>query len=271
MKQINLDLNLGIGDMIYCRCFIDPIKHNFDRIGITLSKAGMAFWHNNDPVRWEFNIKLASLVFRDPPYVFNPTVYYPFYPNERIARELNSKPMKPNIDHLAEGKSLDVKNYVVVATKVRQFHRDTFEQYKPKITEALRNLASRYTIVVLGEREVEKTREYTAECNKNLVWGLYDYLMETIPSDKVLDLSVEKLGIKVSPFPQFQQDCLIVREAKAAISLGIGGSYWINAGFSSHPISLRADTEWTTDTMSSYPNMSMTKDIDQFVGFLNAL
>src|SRR5271169_4955168 len=174
-KQIGMDINVGIGDHLFLRIFMDGIKDQYDRIAITHSRPGMQFWHNNDQKRWDFNLKLGHLVFNEPPYVLVPNANFPFYPNARIISELNKKPVKPNLDCLCAGTSLKIGKYVVLTTKVRHIAENDFEAAKVKLTPALLRLAETYTMVISGEREVQRTREYDAEVNRNQVFGLYNY------------------------------------------------------------------------------------------------
>jgi len=271
-KSIALDINLGIGDHVFARAFLDGIKDQYDRIAITHSRPALAFWFNNDKIRQDFNLKLGKLVFSEPPYILVPNAHFPFYPNERIVKELNDKPVKPNLDHLAAGAPLDITDYIVITTKARQFPKATFDQIKDKLALSLQALAAKHRIVILGERDVQRTREYEAEVNRNQVFGIYDYLISVLPSDRIVDLSVPVLGITVSSMEQFQQDCLIFKEAKCVLTLGIGGNFWMSAAVAKKTIGLRADTEWTTDLMiNQYPNMFLTKSIDEFTGFLTQL
>jgi len=272
-KQLFLQINLGIGDHVVARMFLDGIKHKYDKITIIQAQDALAYWFKNDPTRRNFNTQLGSLVFSDPPYFFipNPTSILPFYPTERIIRELNNKPVKPNLDNLCVGKSIDIKNYVVITTKVREFPKVLFDQCKDKITPALQNLTKDHTIVILGEREVQRTIEYDAAVNRHRVFGIYNYLKDILPQDKIIDLTVPELGIATSPFPQFQQDCLILKEAKTVITIGTGGNYWLSAGISKQTIGLRADSELDRLGITEYIGVSLTKDIDQFVQYLSNL
>lgn len=270
-KQIGLDINVGIGDHLFVRVFLDRIRDQYDRIAITHSKPGMQFWHNNDPNRWEFLNKLSGIVFSEPPYVLVPNARFAFYPNERIVKDLNKSPVIPNIDGLCAGKSLDVKNYVVITTKIRQYDYRTFEQDKIKLTPALQSLATRYNVVLLGEREVQKSREYAAECNKDFIFGIYDYLKAILPAERTIDLTIPALGITSSTFDQFRQDCLITKEARAVLTFGIGGNLWMSLCTAKHTLGLRRDAEWTTDLIGGLPGLSITKDPDQFIRSIEQL
>lgn len=272
-KHINLQINLGLGDHVFARMYLDPIREQYSRITIIHAQDALAYWFKSDPIRRNFNTQLASLVFSEPPYFFipNPGAILPFYPNERIIRELNNKPIKPNLENLCVGKSLDIKKYMCITTKVREFPKVLFDQYKDKIKSALQDLNKHHTVVILGEREVQKTIEYNAEVNRHQVFGIYDYLKTILQPDKTIDLTVPALGITTSPFPQFQQDCLIMKEADAVITFGTGGNYWMSAGVSKQTIGLRADTELDRLGITEYPSVSLTKDIEQFVQYLSEL
>ncbi len=266
-----MDINVGIGDHLFLRIFMDGIKDQYEQIAITHSRPGMAFWHNNDSKRWDFNLKLGKLVFSEPPYVLVPNAHFPFYPNERIIKELNNKPIKPNLDCLCAGTSLNIGKYLVLNTKVRHIMKQDFEQAKSKLTPALRRLANNYTIVILGEREVQRTREYDADVNKNRVYGLYDYFIQIFPRDKVLDLSIPALGIVCSDLPQLQQDCLIMKGAEAVINFGVGGNLWITTCVSRQTLDWHNDSDPIMDLVQGMPGLHVTRDLDQFIQFLETV
>lgn len=263
-----MDINVGIGDHLFLRVFLDGVKDRYEQIAITHSRPGMAFWHNNDAKRWDFNLKLGQLVFSEPPYVLVPNAHFPFYPNERIIKELNNRPVRPNLDCLCVGRSLNVGNYVVLTTKVRHIMKQDFEQAKSKLTPALQQLAEKYTIVLLGEREVQRTREYDADVNKNRVYGLYDYFMEILPQNNVIDFTIPALGITCSSLPQLQQDCLIMKEAKAVVNFGIGGNFWISVCVANKTIDWHNDADPVMELMQVLPNYHVSRDLDRFIQFL---
>lgn len=270
-KRIGMDINVGIGDHLFLRIFMDGVKDQYEQIAITHSRPGMAFWHNNDAKRWDFNLQLGKLLFSEPPYVLVPNVYFPFYPNDRIISELNNKPVIPNVDYLCAGKSLGIDKYVVLTTKVRQIVKSDFEQAKDKLTPALRKLADKYTIVISGEKEVQRTREYEAEVNRNQVFGLYDYFIEILPPERILDLTIPALGITCSTLPQLQQDCLIMKEAEAVINFGIGGNLWISTCVAKQTIDWHGDPNPIMDLMRGLPGYHVTRSLDQFIQFLETV
>lgn len=270
-RQLLMDINVGIGDHLFLRIFLDGVKDQYERIAITHSRPGMQFWHNNDASRWDFNLKLGQLVFSESPYVLVPNAHFPFYPNDRIIKELNNKPIKPNLDCLCVGTSLNIGKYVVLTTKVRQIIKSDFDLATIKLTPALRRLANNYTIVISGEREVQRTREYDAECNREQVFGLYDYFMDAIPHEKILDLTIPALGVTCSTLPQLQQDCLIMKQAEAVINFGIGGNLWISTCIAKQTMGWHGDPNPIMDLMRDFPGYHVTRDLDQFIRSLDTL
>lgn len=272
-KRIALDINVGIGDHLALRMFLDGVRHEYDQIAITHSRPGMTFWHKDDPRRWNFNLKLAKMLFSEPPYILIPNANFPFFPNDRIVRELNNKPVIPNVDCLCVGTALNVENYVILTTKIRQFPKVIFDQYKEKLEKTIKKLSENKKIVIIGEREVEKTREYTTKENIDQVFGIYDFWKSILNSERIIDLTIPALGIIPSTMPQLQQDCLLMKNADAVITFGIGGNVWLAACTAKKTIGLRVDSDWITDLIqnSNLPGLHLTKDIDQFTNYLENL
>lgn len=270
-KQLSMDINVGIGDHLLLRMFLDGVKDQYERIAITHSKPGMQFWHNNDQKRWDFNLQLGKLVFNEPPYVLVPNAHFPFYPNDRIVNELNNKPVIPNLDCLCLGTPLNIGRYVVFTTKVRSIMKSDFDLAKNQITPALQRLSKNYTIVITGEREVQRTKEYDAACNKDLVYGLYDYFTSILPQDKILDLTIPALGVICSTLPQLQQDCLVMKEAEAVINFGVGGNLWLATCVAKRTIGWHKDPHLIMDVTQGLPGYYMTRNLNQFIQSLDAL
>lgn len=265
-----MDINVGIGDHLVLRMFLDGIKDQYDRIAVTHSRPGMAFWHNNNAARWDFNLKLGKLLFGERPYELIQNARFPFFPNERIVREINNKPVKPNVDCLCVGKPLDVEKYIILTTKVRQLPKSIFEQSKNKLTPIFQKLANARQVVIIGEREVEKTKEYSAAPNKDQVYGIYDYWKSILPNNKILDLTIPALGVIPSTLPQVQQDCLIMNKADAVITFGIGGNVWLSACAANNTIGYRTDNDIVADLIQ-FPTLSITKNIDDFISIINSM
>lgn len=274
--QLYIQQNLGIGDHIFIRTYLDPIAHKYSQINITHAKDALAFWFNNNAARRDFNTQLANTIFSISPYKFDINGIFPFFPVERIVKEINNKPTKPNLDCLCKGNSLNIGEYIVITTKMRQFPISYFEQIKDRLTPVLQNLAKKHKIVILGEREVEMTKEYTNSVNKGQVFGIYKYLINILPKENLIDLSIPSLGNTVSTFSQFQQDCLIMKEAKYVITFGHGGNFWMSVGVAQQTISFRAENnansyDLITDLIQGYPGLIMTKELNKFVELMDQI
>ena len=121
---------------------------------------------------------------------------------------------------------------------------------------------------------MEKSKEYTMGINRDYVFGIYDQLITNIPADRIIDLTVPALGISVPEFSKIKQDCLIMKNAKAVVTLGIGGNLWLSAVSSNLTIGYRDDAgDHVMDTIvnSNFPSMFLTKNFPEFIKKLSLL
>lgn len=268
MKTLAYEITVGIGDNLVMRVFLDTIKHNYDRISISHSREVMRIYRNNDPKYWKFLDDLGTLLFSEPPYVFTHDKNPPIHTMNTI-RSLGITPRKPNLDHLlCKGQSLNVgQEYIVLTTKARVFDRIKFLPQSVQLWATLKKLSEKYKIVILGEREVEQSKEYAP--NKNTIFGIYEQIIANLPADRIIDLTIPALGITAPELTKIQQDCVIMKEAKFVITLGIGGNFWLAVSVA-NTIGYRTDTDWVTDLISNphYPSAFITKDWNQFINKL---
>ncbi|HEY5267660.1 MAG TPA: hypothetical protein VII94_00820 [Candidatus Saccharimonadales bacterium] len=276
MKKLDLTLALGIGDNLVVRTYFNTIKHNYEQINITHSKPILQIFRDNDREYAKFVTEMGNLLFTQPPYRYNGwSNNYPVNVSQ-IVKDLKIIPIKPDLDHLlCVGTSLNLKEeYIVVTTKARCFNRSKFYPLSVHLWGALKKLSEKYKIVILGEREVEKSKEYTMGINRDYVFGIYDQLITNIPADRIIDLSVPALGISVPEFSKIKQDCLIMKNAKAVVTLGIGGNLWLSAISSNMTIGYRDDAgDQVMDTITnpSFPSMFLTKNFPEFIKKLSLL
>lgn len=270
---MQLDINVGIGDHLIVRFFLDRIKDQFDSIQITHSRAAMAHWRANDARYWNFIYQLGDIVFAQKPYeLVKKSVRFPFWPSERFM-ELGSKPVRPSIpglimDHqltpVIEGK------YIVLTTKVREMTHKQFQEFLQAFKPVMEQLRSRYQFVLLGEREVEKSKEYLIADNPNIIFSAYDAFKKMIP--EAIDLTIPALGIQSPDIKQVQHDCYLMSRAAATLTLGIGGNVWLSAISSPLTLCFRADSYQIPDLFTGViPELYLTRQADDICHRLSSL
>lgn len=277
MNKLEFDLSGGIGDNLLIRIFFDPIMHQYDQINIAHNKNIINVWRNGDPAYFKFLDDIGNLLFTTKPYVFTHTKYS-LLNFHKIITDLKLVPQKPNIDHLlCKGELLNInEEYIVITTKIRLLPRSILYKFLPKLFSTLRKVSEKYKIVILGERVVEKSKEYQEGNNNVLVYSIYEQLISNLPTDRTMDLTVPALGITAPNLEKIQQDCLIMNKAKYVIALGLGGNLWLavsvanTIGFRAEPTAQFpeiADWSMIADLINNprFPTAFLTQNWESFL------
>lgn len=270
MKKLELQICTGIGDNLVIRIFFDTVKHNYDQIRVAHNKAVIAEFWDNKPSYHNFLHDIGSALFTEQPYVFDKG-NYPIIQTQNLLNSLHLVPVKPNLDHiLCKGESLNLgEEYIVITTKIRYIPKPAFYPLSIQLWSILKELAKKYKIVILGERVLENSRE--VRLNNGLLFCIYEQIIANLPADRIVDLTIPAFGITVPNFQKIQQDCLIQKEAKFVITLGVGGNFCMAAAVANKVIGYRNDNDGVADMFNnpSYPSMNVTKDWNSFINQLN--
>jgi hypothetical protein len=265
MRKMALTIPIGLGDLIYLKGSLDPVRDQFSEIRFRFGRHIISgFGRNNDYNK--FLDDIGQLFFSEPPYILDDGAY-PFVENISIYSNHGIIPQKPELAHLlCQGISIeDGYEYIVMTTKLRYFPRNSFNNISTKLWNTLRALAEKYKIVVLGEREVEMNKEYLHHTSQH-IYSIYNDIVSNIPSERLVDLTIPALGITSPTLSQVQQDCLIMRNAKLVLTLGVGGNFCMATAVA-NSVGYRVDSEPIADEVfaKEYPNAFITKDWNKFI------
>lgn len=266
MREYKANIAQGIGDNIMARCYADQVKSQFDRIYFTHHAEIVQKQKRNNPEYWTFLHDLGKLFFSEPPYIYNEGEY-PFRSAEGLIADFGIIPTKPSYPYLlCKGSSLDIGEYIVLTTKLRYFEKSIFYHLAPQLWKTLRALSTRYQIVILGERVVEMCPDYL-DHGANQIYEIYEQIIANLPEERISDLTIPALGISAPNLKQIQQDCLIMKEAKFVITLGVGGNFCMAMATASNMIGYRIDNEPIADAIfsKSYPDAFVSKNWDEFL------
>jgi hypothetical protein len=281
MKTLEIGIPTSLGEIINIKWHLDLVKDQYDLIKINYARS---LWdsclHTNAPdwnhkkALWnKYLADISTLFFSNHPYQINDAGNAPFFDAPHLVEKIGQHPQKVELGHLlCKGNSLN-QPYIVITTKVRHLQKSVLEPKIGQLWEVLNQLSSKYKIVILGEREVEMRKEYQHPHLKDEIFGIYNDIMANIANNK-LDLTVPALGETVSDFSQVQQDCLIMKEAKCTITLGVGGNFCLATSVANMAIGFRADNIEFTDAIyngRTYHNATVTKDWDYFINAIRSL
>ncbi len=266
----------SLGEIINFKSYLDKFQ-GYDEIRINFNTH---LWestlHTQDPA-WIENQKLwikyihdiGQLFFGNPPYLIIPTSKSAGN-IETFTSEYGMPPTKPDLKHiLPHGTSLNIGKYLIVTTKIRHIKKDFLYPNLPELLDVLKSLSQNYKIVILGERVVEMRVEYDNDHDN--IFGIYDDLISALPN--AVDLSVPALGEKVSDLSKIRQDALIIKEAIATITLGVGGNFCLASSCAQMHIGFRKDGYTFTDAIykENYDDALVTKNWSAFINRLKQL
>jgi hypothetical protein len=266
------NIALGIGDIIYYKAIFDSYKdiYNIVNFGLEMSLIE-AFRPNKKDEYLDFILKFIDLLYKDDNrYTIESPGKFPFSPINDLLFDLNRiyhiPLQKPNYaKYLCKGESLNIGEYIVINTKVRNFNNAKYRQIYNVFYKILNELSLKYKIVILGEKEIERNVEYSCPANINNIFGLYRDIKNSISN--ITDLTVPALGITTPDIDKIQQDCLIMNEAKACITIGLGGGFCLSTAVG-NTIGLRDDDKDVVAEYfyegKSYNDAIITKDTNKF-------
>jgi hypothetical protein len=274
MKTLSLSIPTSLGEIINSKWHLDTVKNQYAIININFNTSIWDVCLHTEALDWEYKKSLwnkflddiGNLFFSERPYLINRKINYPFFDVGRLVERLNIFPQKAEMGYLlCDGYSLNLEEeYIVITTKARQLNKSIFFSKSPQLWNVLYKLSQKYKIVILGERLVEIRKEYG---DGAAVFSIYEQIIVNLPNDRILDLTVPALGETVADLKDIRQDCLIMKEAKFVITLGVGGNFCMSTASSNMSVGFRTDDLEFTNAIykKEYPNAIITKDWSYFI------
>lgn len=267
MNILKATIPIGIGDLIYVKAMLDNVSNRYDEINLRMAR-DIIQSHGLSPDYNGFLDDICKLFFSNPPYILSEDPS-PFYELPVLCSNHGIPPIKPELKNiLCVGEPISIEaEYIVIVTKVRYIERAHFENKIPELFTILRQLSNKYKIVILGERKVELNTGYLVY--KNSIYSIYNDIINNISSDKLLDLSKPVFGITAPKLSDLQQDCIIMKNAKFVITIGVGGGFSIATAVS-NIIGYRNDVDILSDMVFNkpYPDAFVTKNWNNFISKL---
>lgn len=275
MKIIETGLPTSLGEIINIKWHLDIIKNQYDQIKLSFDKTLFNMCLHTEADDWptkkilwdKYLDDIGRLFFSEPPYVLT-NIPYRLRNFDNMIRDYSLQPIKVNMGHiLCSGKSLDIgEEYIVITTKARDLFKKIFLPLSTQLWSVLSKLSKKYKIVILGERHVEMRKEYGSDT----VFGIYEQIIANLPNERILDLTVPALGETVADLKDIRQDCLIMKEAKFVVTVGIGGNFCLSTSVANMAIGYRHDNLAVANKVfgQEYSNAIITKDWNYFIKVL---
>jgi len=222
-RVLKIGLPLGIGGILYLKAHLDQVKDEFEEIEIGFGRGLIPMRSEEHEAFW---LELARLLFQETPYTVKPEFRCGMTTARHIIQGHGAKPCRPRLAGiLCDGVPYWGKHpYVVVHTKVRGLLRDEYKSKREEWLAAVAELSRYYEVVILGEREVEETREY-CDLGPGSVYCIYEDLRGA--TFRSVDLTFPAFGLCAPDLHKLRQDCVLIRDSTASVHMGLGGPWCI--------------------------------------------
>ena len=252
MKTFDLRLSPKIGDILYGKAHLDKICHLYDVVNVGI-QSDMYCWRASETVvgdmaaYHEFMTSLYKWLFSEKNYCIHMdrSVYMHMdWPAIYCLHKFD--PVKPNLRSYLEPYDISLPDeYIVIMTKSVWFDVDEFNKNSAAIWNSILAQTKSRKIVVMGEQEVEPCHE--KRLHKAGYFSMYPLIMEHVPHESIIDLTVPGLGITSPTFAKFQSDCWIASKAKACLTFGYGGAFCMATSFGKSISYLNRGIGWVHD------------------------
>ncbi len=279
-RTVSALIPIHLGELIVAKSHLDTVKDQFEKISLCFDHDTWARYFDIEKDDWaqhkiqwdQYMSDIGKLFFSELPYVItiDRADHILYHTCNQLVAEQNISPMKPELGHLlCQGNPLNLgEEYIVVTTKARSVDMNRFKSLAHLFASEIKTLSQKYKIVILGEKVVELRKEYRFDEHQNRIFSIYDTLINTLPQNRLLDLTVPSLGNTAYNLKSIQQDCLIMRDAKFVVTFGCGGNYMMSLAASSMAIGYREDNFGWSNALfegKEYTNAFITKNWSQFI------
>jgi len=187
------------------------------RVNISVWNGLLRWHHNHDEETRLFHKNFVNLLAQSMTKPVNVTTkQYEYCATDQFPILGFDMTTKPNFPQLVQGRP-DIRNYVVITSKVRSVDRAYFDSIKEEYFANLKKLSRKYKLVLIGEKH------RLGGDNKIDSWNycIYDDIMQS-------GLRLEDRTVEIGRVPRLNEliaDATLMHYAKATFQIGNGGQY----------------------------------------------
>ena len=188
MRVYSVNTAMGLGDIICTKAVLDEYRDCFDQINIGFKVDLLTEFKKGIEKQYlDFVINFVNVIYKDDPlYNITPTAKYKYLYVDDIMYDLQKqygpRVIKPNYSkQLCQGKPLNIGEYIVLNTKVRFVDKTTtYKEIYNEFWDIMNKISQKYKVVIMGEKIIEKSIEYSFPHYQNCIFSLYEDAIKNI-------------------------------------------------------------------------------------------
>lgn len=223
--KYNFEFNqIGLGDIIIHISYLSDFFNSDADITVNLSRETLNAYVTYPDEYLDFSEKLIK--FLSPPNIkfdrnikgksLDITTFFKIY-------KYNGKKFK-FIDLREKIGSKEDNSAIIINTKVQLLNKVHYNSIKDSFFKLLNSSIKKFIIV--GEKEVEYGKMYNPTWSKDITYSIYQDIIDNIDTNKIIDLSLPKLGITAPNWEKLLSDLHIIKNHNV-IQFGCGGSIYL--------------------------------------------
>jgi FkbM family methyltransferase len=263
VKKSSISYTIGIGDLIILKEYCLKTGNNFDIIEVNKKLLNC----RADIKYIEFFKQLANKLFDNCEVIVkdncenvngalirnNLDIYYLYdlYKFEHPYTEITTSP------------------YIIFHTRFRLSTEQSvnlFKREQNKLINFFKNFKTKYTIIIMGEKEIEENLETKGSI---FFYSLYNIFSNMFKNNTIIDLTSNSLSSS-NTIENFDKELHIINKAFKNITFGEGGNYVICCSFSKNNLSYINLDNHTGHMPHPYDKFGY-RDLDLFLSELGSL
>lgn len=216
-------VNMGVGDLILIKSMLDFTKDRFSKVKISLNTPLFDSIRSKD-YKNGFIKDYFEMLFTPPFYEITKNLKQQKREDSMLYSLDKIKTVLPQHlrDLMCDGTPLDIDEpYVTINTKIRCLDKSSYDGIKNDFFRILKDISTRYKIVILGEKKLPNWKEINVMFKD--IYLMYDDIIKNISKERIVDLTFET--VENGSVSNIKQDCLIMKNAKNNIFMGIAGNW----------------------------------------------
>lgn len=219
MSDLHVKINLGIGDIIVAKTYLDAKKEEYNKIYIHKNR-DIEYWRSKNNIN--FADEFLNLLFNESPYIIDDSDYpvestgaFSYF-SDKLFKKKDLTKYLCNSSYVKE-----YDNYIVLLTKIRGFDINKFNSIKSQIFSNINKLP--FKIVLQGEKRLYHSNEIAV--HKNNIFCIYDDIIKSIDSNKIIDLTIDDDLHNSPKLDNILRDCNIIHNSNFTVTFGISGAF----------------------------------------------
>jgi hypothetical protein len=200
------------------------LSNNNEPLEISICEKILSKYKNNDKNYEDFCINYLKKILYNVEIIHSKNQNYEEYNVDinLLSLSLENDNVLNHFKNIFTKERIFKDDYIVLITKTRDYNLSEFQIFKENFFKKINEIG--YKVVLLGEREVEDTIEYSM-VGRDYIYSNYEDFIKNVDKNLIEDLTIPRLGVTIPNIEQIFKDMSIIYNSYKTIMIGRGGFF----------------------------------------------